>query len=300
MMAEARLCVLVTPSAAGFAWREALLERASQLGWPITDLAVDTGARVTSGLVFAHNHLAMQAFPASARAVLIDTTATDPVDPAIPATLETVMLRSQVLVQAEMAAADGAATVNAARYRLEFPGLGPVERREGAPYRIHPSVSESPLALFDSSDPGTFANWAPRWFVYNGGFDGSADEPQIDMTGRMRPMMHGPYIHLPAGRWRVDVSFTVDPEKAHAPLLFEWGSGVEFCRVVAEIRTRGAYSVSLERIWTEPEPVQLRIWPAHPVFQGRFGFRGCRVTRVAMDDPAPLTPTDRIVDAGVV
>ena len=299
-MTDALLCVLVTPSAAGLAWRGALVERASQLSWPITDLAAGTGALVMDGLVFAHDHLSMQAFPTATRAVLVDTTATDPVDPAMPATIETVMLRSQVLVQAEIAATHGAAVLNAARYTLYFPGLGLVERREGAPYRIHPSVSESPLALFDDRAPGTFANWSPRWFVYAGGYDGSDDEPQIDMTGRMRPMVHGPYIHLPPGRWRVNLNFTVDPEKAHAPLLFEWGSGVEFCRIMTEIRLRGAYSVSLDRVWTQPEPVQLRIWPAHPVFQGKFGFLGCRVTRVAKDDPAPLTPTDRIVDAAVV
>lgn len=299
-MTDARLCVLVTPSAAGAAWRQALVERASHLGWTITDLTADTATSTLEGLVFAHDHLAMEAFPASARAVIIDTTATDPLDPAVPATSQAVVLRSQALVQAEIAAAAGAVVLQAARYTLNFPGLGSVERHEGAPYRIHPSVSESPLAMFDGSEAGGFANWHPRWFVYTGGYEGSVDAPLIDMTGRMRPMVHGPYIHLPAGRWRVDLNFTADPEKAHAPLLFEWGSGVEFCRIVTEIRARGAYAVSLDRVWATPEPAQLRIWPAHPVFQGQFGFRGCRVTRVAADHPAPPTPTDRIVEARVI
>jgi len=299
-MSDFGLCVLITPSAAGHGWREALAVRAAQLGWLIRDSAATPGDASATGLVFAHNHAAMLAFPASARAVIIDTTATDPVDPGQPAALDALILRSQVLVEAEMAAQAGAAVLNAARYALDFPVLGPVERREGSPYRIHPSVSESPLAIFDDAAPGASATWSPRWFVYPDGFQGSADEPLIDLTGRMRPVIHGPYLHLPAGRWRVDLSFTVDPEQAHAPLLFEWGSGIEFCRIMTEIRYPGTYSVSLDRIWIEPDAVQLRIWPAHPVFQGRFGFRGCRVTRVSMDDPSPLTPIDRIVEAGVV
>jgi hypothetical protein len=298
-MTDALLCILLTPSASGLAWRDALIERASRLGWPITDRASSPGDSPLEGLVFVHDASAMEAFPVASRAVLIDTAATDTADPSLPATLDTLILRSQILVQAEIAATAGATVLNAARYALTFPTLGLVERREEAPYRIHPSVSDSPLACFDDVRPEGFANWSPRWFTYPDGYEGSDEEPQIDMTGRMRPMVHGPSIYLPAGRWRVDLNFTVDPEKAHAPLLFEWGSGVDFSRIVTEIRFRGAYSVGLDRIWDEPQPVQLRIWPAHPVFQGRFGFRGCRVTRVALDDPAPPTPTDRIVEAAV-
>ncbi len=293
------LCVLLTPSAAGTAWREALIARAVQLGWPVGDTGVETAEPAASGLVFAHSHAAMQAFPVSQRVAIIDTTATDPVDPGQPATPEAIMTRSHILVEAEMAAAEGVALLNAARYVLDFPVLGVVERREGSPYRIHPSVSESPLAIFDDTAPGTSATWHPRWFVYTHGYEGSVDAPLLDMTGRMRPIVHGPYIRLPAGRWRVDLDFTVDPERAHAPLLFEWGAGVEFCRIMTEIRHRGAYSVGLDRIWPEPDAAQLRIWPAHPVFEGKLGFHGCRVSRVSMDDPTPPTPTDRIVEAAV-
>lgn len=299
-MSNDGLCVLITPSAAGTAWREALIARATQLGWSISDTGVETTEPATRGLVLAHSHAAMLAFPASARAVIIDTTATDPVDPGLPAMPDAVIIRSHALVEGEMAAAHGATVLNAARYVLDFPVLGSVERREGAPYRIHPSVAESPLALFDDLSPGSSADWRPCWFAYPDGFEGSVDSPVIDMTGRMRAMIYGPYIRLPAGRWRVDVSFTVDPEKAHAPLLFEWGAGADFCRIMTEIRFPGAYTVSLDRVWTEPDAAQLRMWTAHPVFEGRFGFQGCRVTRVALDDPSPLTPNDRIVDAAVV
>lgn len=299
-MSDIGLCVLVTPSASGTAWREALTARAAQLGWTVGDTGADTVAPSPTGLVFAHSHAAMLAFPPTARAVILDTTATDPVDPGLPATPEAVMVRSHILVEAEMAAAHGAVVLNGARYVLDFPILGSVERREGAPYRIHPSVSESPLAVFDDPTPGSQANWHPRWFAYPEGHEGTVDEPFFDMTGRMRAMIYGPYIRLPAGRWRVDVRFTVDPEKAHAPLLFEWGAGAEYCRIMTEIRFAGTYAISLDKLWPEPDAAQLRIWTAHPVFQGRFGFQGCRITRMAVDDPTPPTPFDRILEGGVV
>lgn len=298
-MSAAGLCVLITPSAAGTAWREALTLRATQLGWAVSDTGLDPTDTPTTGLVFAHSHAEMLVYPPSARAVIIDTTATDPVDPALPGAPDAIMIRSHILVEAELAALEGAAVFNAARYALNFPVVGSVERREGAPYRIHPSVSESPLALFDDAMPGSSATWHPRWFAYPEGHAGSIEEPLIDMTGRMRPLIFGPYIRLPVGRWRADLQFTVDPEKAHVPLLIEWGTGAEYCRVVTEINYPGIYAVSLDRIWPEAGAAQLRIWPAHPVFQGQFGFRGCRVTRVAVDDPAPPTPNDRVVNAVV-
>lgn len=298
-MSSGGLCVLITPSAAGSGWRQALTVRAGRLGWSVTDTGADTVAIPSGGLVFVQTHEALLGFPASARAIIIDTSATDTIDPSLPAATEDIMIRSHILVEAEMAAIQGAAVLNAARYVLDFPELGSVERHEGSPYRIHPSVSESPLALFDDTAPGGWANWHPRWFAYPKGNVGSVDEPLMDMTGRQQALVFGPYIRLPAGRWRVDVRFSVDPERAHAPLLFEWGAGLEYCKVMTEIRHPGVYSVSLDRIWPEADPAQLRIWVAHPVFQGRFSFLGCRVTRVAVDDPTPPTPGDRIVDAAV-
>lgn len=294
------LCVLITPSAAGAAWRQALTLRATQMGWPISGIEPGLDIGMQTGLVFAATHAEMAAFPPSARVALIDTTATDEVDPGLPASIETLMVRSNTLVEAEMAAKDGALLLDAARYLLDFPVLGQVERREGDPYRIHPSATESPLALFDDTLPGSWANWHPRWFAYPEGHTGTVDHPLFDLTGRMRPLIAGPNIRLPAGRWRVDLRFTADPEKAHAPLLFEWGSGAEFSRVVTEVLQPGTYAVSLDRIWLEPAAAQLRVWPGHPVFQGWFGFLGARVTRVALDDPSPPTPTDRLVQAEVV
>jgi hypothetical protein len=69
---------------------------------------------------------------------------------------------------------------------------------------------------------------------------------------------------------------------------------------MTEVRHPGTYGLHLDRIWTEPDAAQLRIWTGHPVFEGRLDFQGARVTRVADDDPSPVTPTDRIVAASVI
>lgn len=300
-MAANRLTVLITPSATGLAWRGALIDHVTRSGWTYADVGPEGPEDGASGLFFAHSHTAVLPNQGPC-AIIIDTTAVGQADPSSPADGAELAARSDSLVEAEMAARIGASVLNGARYRLDLPGIGIVERPEGHAYRIPLDASESPLALFESMPipPTAAASWNPRWFTYPDRGETAAASTWIDMTGRMRPLLYGPYIRLPAGRWSVDVRFAVDPERAHAPLLFEWGSGTEFCRIMGEIRHPGSYGIRLDRIWPEAAAAQLRIWNYHPVFQGRLDFQGCQVSRVADDEPSPPTPTDRIVELGVI
>lgn len=295
------LTILITPGPSGNAWREAIAAQAERMGWPVADVGPEGPPEGQGGVFFAHHHAALALSPGH-RVVITDTTAVATADPSQPATSEDLIARSHGLVEADAAVRQGAAEFNASRYQLALPGIGPVERREGHPYRIHPLAAASPLALFDQLPvtAGTETTWAPHWFTYAAGAPPVGGSAWIDLTGRMRALIYGPYIRLPAGRWRIDVRVAVDPERAHVPLLFEWGSGGEFCRVMTEVRHAGVYAISLDRIWTEADSAQLRIWNAHPVFQGRLSFEDCRVVRVADDDPTPTTPTDRIVTANVL
>lgn len=291
------LTVMITPTSAGVLWRDALIRKAAALGWPFADVDSDGPPDGAQGLFFAHHASAMR--PDVPRCVVIDTSAVGTVEPALPATTDELIVRSHSLAQAEIAARNGAHVLIAARYHMEFPVLGLVERAEGERYHIHPTAAESPLALFDEMpvQAGTSANWAPHWFSYSEGVRRVGTSAWIDITGRMRPLIFGPYIHLPAGRWQADVRFAVDPEGGHAPLLFEWGTGNDYCRIMSDIERPGTYALKLDRIWDEYAAAQLRIWTAHPVFEGLLDFQSCRVTRVADDEPSSPTPTDRIVEA---
>lgn len=296
-MSDDSLTVMITPTSAGVAWREALVHRTLHLGWSFSDVGAEGPPEGATGLFFSH-HVQSMASARGPRVVIIDTSAVGTTDPSLVATSDELIVRSHALAQAEESARLGATVLNAARYHLELPLLGIVERGHGDPYRIHPAAAESPLAIYDAMpvSAGTSTNWAPHWFTYPQGAR-SLDGPMwIDMTGRMRPLIYGPNIYLPAGRWRADVRFSVDPERAHAPLLFEWGAGAEYCRVMVEIRHPGAYGIHLDRIWPEADGAQLRIWNSHPVFQGKIELQSCLITRVADDDPSPPTPTDRIVE----
>lgn len=291
-----QLTVMITPTHAGVLWREALSRAALARGWPVADVAPEGPPAEAHGLFFAHHASAMHG--SGSKCIVVDTTAVGTQEPGLPANSDDLIIRSHALVEAELAARSGAQTLIAARYRLEFPLLGLVERADGERYHIHPLAAESPLALFDQMPvpAGATANWAPHWFSYPEGVKRVADTPWIDMTGRMRPLLFGPYIHLPVGRWRADVDFAVNPEGGHAPLLFEWGAGNDYCRIMTDVTHPGTYRIHLDRIWHDHGSAQLRVWAAHPVFEGLLNFQSCRVTRVSDDDPSSPTPTDRIVE----
>ena len=289
-----KLTVMITPTSAGVLWRDALVRTALHRGWTFADVDQSGPPPGASGLFFAHHASAMETD--GPRCIIADTSAVGTVDPSTPASGDDLVVRSHALVEAEWGARHGVPVLAAARYQLEIPVLGLIERGEGERYHVHPQAAESPLALFDQMPvpAGASANWAPHWFAYSNAADAQAQ--WIDLTGRMRPLVFGPYISLPVGRWKVEVRFAVDPERGHAPLLFEWGAGNDFCRIMTDVEHRGAYSIALDRVWTEHGAAQLRIWTAHPVFEGLLNFQGARVTRVADDDPSSPTPTDRIVE----
>lgn len=290
------LTVMITPTSAGVLWRDALVRAAILRGWSYADVGPSGPESGSVGLFFAHHASAME--HVESRCLIIDASAVGTLDPSTPANSDDLIIRSQALVEAEQAARSGAPVLMAARYQLDIPGLGLIERGEGERYHIHPQAAESPLAMFDHLPvaAGASANWAPHWFTYSDAVKGARDTQWIDLTGRMRPLVFGPYIDLPAGRWRADVRFAVDPERGHAPLLFEWGSGNDYCRIMTDVERSGVYGIQLDRIWTEHGAAQLRIWTAHPVFEGLLSFQSCRVTRVSDDDPSLPTPTDHIVE----
>lgn len=140
-------------------------------------------------------------------------------------------------------------------------------------------MSQVPAAV------GAGVDWGPALFHYPIKGEMHAGTSSIDMTGRVRPLVLGPYIELPPGIWRAELRISVDPERGHAPLRFEWGARDTYVAAISEVTASGIYTIALDRIWLEPEPAQARIWNYQPVFQGRMEFLGCRVTRMPDDTP---------------
>ncbi len=189
---------------------------------------------------------------------------------------------------ASILAESGADVVDGRANAVNLPSLGEIV----APTRIDdpdPRSERGVLSVFDKLPipVGATAAWTTDHFDYPHKREFFGGEPQVDLTGRPRGLVYGPFVHLPPGTWQMEIDVSVDPEGGRSPLRFEWGGGDAFVGHSVAVTVPGRYSLVLTNRWTETLTVQMRIWLTEGIFQGRFAFHGCRVTRVA--DETPVT-----------
>lgn len=185
----------------------------------------------------------------------------------------------------------GARAIDAAGDTIDLPGLGVLRLAETN--RDHPMVEDPALDLYALLPPpvGAKAHWRLAHFSYpvGHGFDGGT--PEIDLTGRARILVHGPYVQLPPGVWEVRFEFAIDPMGKPLRFRFDWGVGDDMVTCNPTIHQAGRYSITLSRRWLESGPAQARIWMMQGTFDGHFEFHGCTVSRLADDE------TDRDIAA---
>lgn len=185
---------------------------------------------------------------------------------------------SQRLVVAAHIIGQGAVLHDRNTTQAELEGLGLAKAAGQAMMQD----ARSPLSVYAHLPPrcGGSCLWPPHLFSYQAEafFDGL---PDIDLTGKSRMVLHGPYIFLPRGRWRAEIKLAVDPEGGTAPLRIQWGKDGDFATSEVQIDRAGEYSVTLERDWYEPGAAQVVIWLTQAVFRGHLAFRGCAVEMTA-------------------
>lgn len=162
-----------------------------------------------------------------------------------------------------------------------LPKIGRVTAKPAAPQR----AVRSPLEMYATLPPttGVTTFWEPELFYYPVGAASDGGQPAIDLTGRARSVVHGPYIYLTPGRWRARVEFEVDPEGGQAHLRFQWGSVVATSTtLISAITVAGAYVVELEHSFESISPAQVIISTEQPLFQGRLELKQCHITLIRL------------------
>lgn len=292
-----RLGVLFTPSSLEPAWRTALTHQAAQAGWQVIDAANAPVDFQTEGhvLILAQDAETLMTLGPYEQFVVADTpcaaTTAAATEMGEAVNAHSRARASRGLASAAMLAAGGAPVLDARGSLLSLPDLGDVRR--GDEIAGSPMLEDRPLAMYDvlPVPVGAHAEWGPDRFSYPLKDQYHGGSPVVDMTGRARALLFGPYIELTPGVWRADIRVSVDPEGGHAHLLLEWGSGARFLHCKAEITTPGLYGVALDREWTEQGPAEVRLWIPQPLFQGRLEFLGCRITRMPDDTPETAGPS---------
>lgn len=141
----------------------------------------------------------------------------------------------------------------------------------------------SPFASLFENKPADGFFWPPALFFGTEPL-GSPLQKQIDLTGPARPILYGPYMHLPPGEWVATIRFTVSQNKSGNAILVEWMSGsvVEQSSRISALPEAGQFQFSLRIKITDPRaPLQIRLSILEGAIEGIFEFHGVELTRQA-------------------
>jgi hypothetical protein len=177
----------------------------------------------------------------------------------------------------------GASLWAASRKTIDFPGLGSVSRSElPEPVTLGkiPDDAAAALQLYSRIPvpSGASAVWPASIFSKYGDDTPGAAARTIDLTGRGRILIHGPYLSIPAGRWRATFEFEFETPVGSAPFRFDWGEEADIVHYDARAFESGRYAISLEKDWPVAGRAEVRIWVYHAIFQGEFRLLDCAVT----------------------
>jgi hypothetical protein len=155
--------------------------------------------------------------------------------------------------------------------------------RAGDVVTVAPAV-QAALSMFSDGPPqvGSETAWSERIFEY----DARAARDwravgQLDITGRPRILVYGPYFTVPRGVWRAKVRFAVDEEAARRQFRIDWGTPTDFTSAAIHPEGPGVYEAEITHGWPECDQAELRFLLMEGAFDGRAEFLGATLTLVS-------------------
>jgi hypothetical protein len=134
----------------------------------------------------------------------------------------------------------------------------------------------SPMVLTSFSRDVTPICWPSSVFLYG-------DRPNecaplvADVTGAARVIFYGPYLHLPAGRWRVQVVLGFSDDIFGTPFSIEVHGSAVVAKAVVKPNGGGIFRGSFSMAHTKPQdPLELRIRNEEGAIEGRIGLARVR------------------------
>lgn len=141
----------------------------------------------------------------------------------------------------------------------------------------HQALTDA-VALLDPLQPR--ATWAPDLFNYDSRSVAGGDRGDLDLTGRPRFLLFGPYIVLPTGRWRATYRLTFDERGSRHRFRVDWGRVEDWLFEEFVPGRAGVYEITQDYTLSAPAPAEIRIILMEAVFDGRVTFSGAEISRV--------------------
>jgi hypothetical protein len=114
--------------------------------------------------------------------------------------------------------------------------------------------------------------WAPNLFIV-GDTHQRLDSP-IDITGRGRCLIYGPYIRLPPGRWTVDVTMACVQLGGSKDFTVDVATTVKLTEILINVVDQGEVQTSLPFVLdpANESPLEVRVIINQAAFEGRLAL----------------------------
>lgn len=106
-----------------------------------------------------------------------------------------------------------------------------------------------------------------------------AERTTIDLTGRPRFLIFGPYLTLPAGRWKAVIRLGFDDAAARYQYRADWGEQETYSSHIFRPQREGLYDLEMEFEWTKPSACEMRLLVLEGAFDGEVIFMGVQLSR---------------------
>jgi len=124
--------------------------------------------------------------------------------------------------------------------------------------------------------------WSERLFMYDE--KAARNWPDwgiLDITGRPRMLVWGPYLALPQGLWRAVIRFGVDQTAAGHQYRIDWGTRAACVSEHVTPGRAGMYEIQLEWLFEEADAAEIRLILTEGSFMGTVIFQGITVQRIS-------------------
>lgn len=124
------------------------------------------------------------------------------------------------------------------------------------------------------------AHWPGALLTWNTAPTHEAGQSSFDLTGRPRIVIYGPYLVMPAGRWKAVFTLSFDDYASRYLFRTDWGGVQDYASQEFRPGRAGVFELEMIYDWAERGACEFRLLVLEGVFHGRVSVSDLTVSRV--------------------
>lgn len=156
-----------------------------------------------------------------------------------------------------------------------FNDLPAVATREATTSPLEQDFNEALAVLRQGS-----GSWPPTIFRYASGTGSSDQAGRVDITGRPRFLINGPYIFLTPGVWRSTVKLAFDDDAGRKRYELQWGGSDSYVAHQFSPGRSGVFEIALDQEWTIHAATEVRLVLLEGAFHGYVTLDNVTIERL--------------------